>query len=106
TPSWSAKADCVRPSGTKNSSRSISPGWVGGRCVGRRRCTSGDVSVGLVVVRDFDLVGIAFLPPETDPVLFVDADAVLSGAVTPQPLQVIARGNAQLRQLPHAIDLV
>ena len=45
---------------------------VGGRSFGRRRLAS-----RLVVIGDFDFVGMAFLPFETDPVLLVDPDAVL-----------------------------
>jgi hypothetical protein len=37
-----------------------------------------------VVVRDFDFVGITFLPGETDAVLIVDADAVLACAIALQ----------------------
>jgi hypothetical protein len=40
----------------------ISPGWVGGRWVGSRRSTS---RAPLVVVRDFDLIGISLLPQKT-----------------------------------------
>jgi hypothetical protein len=48
----------------------------------------------------------AVLPNETDPVLFVDPDTVLSRAVPLQPLQVIARGHFQLSYIPNAVDLV
>ncbi len=36
----------------------------------------------LVVVRDFDVVGIAIFPPEANPDLIVDADSVLATAST------------------------
>jgi hypothetical protein len=39
-----------------------------------------------VVVRDFDIVGIAVLPSEADPVLVIYLDAVLTYPVTAQPL--------------------
>lgn len=54
----------------------IAPGYVGGRCVGSRRCTN-VVPRGLVVVRDLDLAGIAILPLEADAVLPIDAETVL-----------------------------
>ena len=47
-----------------------------------------------VVVRDFDLVRIPFLPLETDAILLINANAVLSLAVTVQSLQPIPGGNA------------
>ncbi|MDP9202881.1 MAG: hypothetical protein M3P26_13245, partial [Gemmatimonadota bacterium] len=61
-----AKADWDMPNGFKNSSKSISPGWTAGISVGSRRRTSGLIGIKrLVVVRDFDFVGITSLPAET-----------------------------------------
>jgi hypothetical protein len=51
-------------SGLSAGRESISPGCVGGRCVGRRRDTRARVLRGSMVVRDFDFVGIAVLPSE------------------------------------------
>jgi hypothetical protein len=48
----------------------------------------------------------AVLPNETDPVLFVDPDTVLSHAVPLQSFQVIAGGHFQLSYVPNAVDLV
>ena len=104
TPRRAAKADWVIPKGARNSSRSISPGCVGGRWVGRRRRTSG--ARRLVVVRDFDFVGIAILPPEADPKLVIDANTVLPRTVAPQALESIARRDAQFLKHPHTIELV
>ena len=47
----SAASICVMPNGFKNSSSSISPGCVGGRCVGSRRRT-------LVVVLAADVIAV------------------------------------------------
>jgi hypothetical protein len=44
-----------------------------------------------VVVRDFDFFGMGTLPPETDAILIVNADAVLSQAVPAKLLEPIAR---------------
>jgi len=57
----------------RNSSNSISPGWVGGRCVGSRRETisrAGRVPFRRppVPVRDLDIVGIAIPPAKADTV--------------------------------------
>jgi hypothetical protein len=57
-----AKADCEMPRGFRNSSSSISPGCVGGTSVGKRRRTSGRLGRAcLVIISDFDVVGISFL---------------------------------------------
>jgi hypothetical protein len=92
------------PSGLRNSSSSISPGDVGGRSLGRRRCTR--LGARLVVVRDFDFVGMAILPPETDPVLLVDANAVLPLTVSAKPFQPVARRDPQLGQVADPVQLV
>src|SRR5574338_833978 len=104
TPSRTANADCEMPRGLRNSSRSISPGDVGGRVLGRRRCTS--PGTRLVVIGDFDVVGMAGLPPEADPVLLIDANAVLPPPVSPQALQAVAGWHAQLREVADPVQLV
>jgi hypothetical protein len=43
-----------------------------------------------VIIGDFDFVGIAILPPETDPVLVIDPDTVLSGSIRSQALQPVS----------------
>jgi hypothetical protein len=48
------------------------------------------------VFRDFDIFGTPLPPSETDAVLIVDADAVLSLAVTGQRFQAVARGNRKI----------
>jgi len=42
---------------------------------------------------------------EADPELVVDANAVLSGAVAFQAFEAIARGDAQLAEFSHPIEL-
>jgi hypothetical protein len=59
-----------------------------------------------VVVCDFDVMGILALPPEADPVLIVDSDALFACAVAAQSFQAISRRNSELRELTHPIDLV
>ena len=44
----------------------------------------------LVVVYDFDGAGVGAVPEETESVLFVDADAVLSFAVAGELFEVVA----------------
>ena len=110
-PSRMANADWLMPSGFKNSSRSISPGCVGARSVGKRRVTR---LVGrralpgrrLVVVRDFDVVRIAIVPAKADAILLVDADAVLTRAIAAEPLEPVARGDGQFGDIPYSVQLV
>jgi hypothetical protein len=103
TPSCTANADCEIPSGRRNSSNSISPGCVGGRCVGRRRCTS--ARGRFVVVRDFDVVGIAVLPPEAHPELIVDVDTVRAATRGTQRLLSVPWRNRPLPSFPNAVEL-
>jgi hypothetical protein len=49
-----------------------------------------------VLVNDLNLVGIAIFPAETDAPLIVHANTVLTGAITPELLQSIARRNAEV----------
>jgi hypothetical protein len=58
-----------------------------------------------VVVHDLDVVGAVRRPPEADPPLVVDPDAVLPVAVTPQRFEAVARRDAQGRQYGGGVDL-
>ena len=105
TPRRIAKADCDTPRGLRNSSRSISPGWVGGWCVGSRRATNGFFLRRLVVVGDFDLVGIPVLPRKAHPVLFIDPDTILTCPVTHKSFQTVTRRHSQLVKTSNTIEL-
>jgi len=59
-----------------------------------------------VIVCDFDLTGISRLPSETDPVLIINSDAVLSVSVAPKPFQSIPWWNGELEEVPDVVDLV
>jgi len=52
-----------------------------------------------VIVDDLDVVGVPVLPAEADPPLIVDANAVLTGAVTLELLQSVARRDAEIVEL-------
>jgi hypothetical protein len=58
-----------------------------------------------VVVRDFNVLGIAVLPSETDPVLLVDSNAMLPPTVAAQLLEPIAGGHSQLTEIPNPVEL-
>jgi len=49
-----------------------------------------------MIVRDLDVGGVAATPPETDSVLVIDANAILSLSLAMQLLKPIPRGNAQI----------
>jgi hypothetical protein len=101
-----AKEDWDIPNGLRNSSKSIAPGCTGGIAVGNRRRTSGLTPIGrLVVVRDFDFVGIIPLPAETDSVLIIDPDTVLTAPISSQTLQSIARRHRKFAKISDPIDL-
>jgi len=59
-----------------------------------------------MVVRDFDLVGIATLPTETDAVLIINANAVLSTPTATQAFKAIPGRNCQLANMTHTVELV
>jgi hypothetical protein len=59
-----------------------------------------------VVVRDLDVLCILILPSKTDPVLLVDADAVLAAAGATEHLEAIPTRDNQMRHVAHAIDLI
>jgi len=110
TPNRIANADCEMPSGLRNSSRSISPGCVGGLSVGSRRwtspfCASAAGATRLVVVRDFDFVGIAILRMKANPVLLVNADTVLTPPIATKTLQVVSGRNGELTEISNPVQL-
>src|SRR5580698_9915822 len=78
-----------------NSSRSISPGCNGG--IFR--------IVVLVVVNDFDFVGIAISPLKADSPLIVDANAPLSFAISVELFQTVSRRLRQLFDPVHIFNL-
>ncbi len=59
-----------------------------------------------MVVCDFDLVRIALLPTETDSVLFIDPNAMLTLPVAPESLQSIPGGDTQFRKVLYAVQLI
>src|SRR5262245_7585980 len=86
TPSTFASARAERPSGTRNSSRRTSPGWVRMRAMSPRS----------MIVHDLDVCRSVRRPTETDAPLAVDPDAELAHAVASECLKLIARWRAQL----------
>jgi hypothetical protein len=58
-----------------------------------------------VIIGDFDFVGITILPPETDPVLLIDADAVLSGTISSQGLQPVSGWHGKLHEVTDPVQL-
>jgi hypothetical protein len=58
-----------------------------------------------VIVRDFDVVDISLLPTETDPVLIVDSNAVLTAASSLQGLQTVPGRHSEFTEVANAIQL-
>ena len=60
----------------------------------------------LVIVDDLDLFRPLRCPDETDPILFVDTDAVLACPMSAQGLKSIARRDSKILQLLSRVDLI
>jgi len=58
-----------------------------------------------VIVHHLDLVGVAVLPHEADPILVVDPDAVLPLPVARERLRSVARKRAKILELRRGVDL-
>jgi hypothetical protein len=52
--------------------------------------------MALVIIGDFYFVGILAVPPEADPVLVVDTDAMLTGPATFEGFEPVTWWDAQL----------
>ena len=59
----------------------------------------------VVVVDDFNLLGAFLGPYKADPILIVDPDGMLSGAVLLQRMQPVARRNLQIIQRRSAVKI-
>jgi hypothetical protein len=59
-----------------------------------------------MIVRDFNFVGIASLPSETNPILIVDPDTVLPAPVSAQPFKAISPWNSKFADVSDSIDLI
>jgi hypothetical protein len=59
-----------------------------------------------VIVRHFDIVGIAVGEPEADPPLVVDGDGVVSLAVSAEPVKAVARRSPEIVQACRQIDVL
>jgi len=101
TPRRRASSACVNSRGLTNSSKSISPGWVGGRFRGSRRPTT-----SLVVICDFDFVGMAFLPCKTNSVLLINPDTVLILSIAFKALQTVSWRYLEFTNFLNPIDLI
>lgn len=56
-----------------------------------------------MIVRDFNLVGIASLPSETNPILIIDPDTMLPAT---QPFEAISPRHSELTEASDSIDLI
>jgi hypothetical protein len=84
TPIETASLFCVIPKASMKSSIRISPGWIG------------SILSASVVVDELDILRTSLSPDEADAPLVVHPDAVLTAAVACQPLEPVARRDAQV----------
>ncbi len=73
----SARSRCESPIGLRNSSSSISPGWIGARCVGIRTMV-----YSLVIVDNLYCFWPTIGPNEANTILIIDPNAVLAHSRT------------------------
>ena len=59
-----------------------------------------------MVVRDLDVVGMVGLPSETDAVLVVDTDAILTCSLSSQPLEAVSWWHSEVEEADDAIQLI
>ena len=60
----------------------------------------------LVIIDDLDVKGVTLTPPETDPPLLVDPDAVLALAIAFQSLELIRARNRKILQVSSGVQLL
>ena len=72
---------------------------------GRGEAVAADFRARLVVIRDFDFVGIAGLPAKTHPILVVDANAVLPASIAGKAFEPVPRRDRELAQIAHPVEL-
>jgi hypothetical protein len=61
---------------------------------------------GLVIVRDFDIVGMTILPPEANTEPVVDPDAHLASPVTPESFKSVSRRCDQVHDRGGVVELI
>jgi hypothetical protein len=59
-----------------------------------------------MIIDDLDVKGMPFTPPERDPPLLVDPDAVLALSITLQSLELIRTWNRKVLQLSSRVQLL
>jgi hypothetical protein len=59
-----------------------------------------------MIIDDLDVKGVTFTPPETDPPLLVDPDAVLALSITLQSLELIRAWNRKVLQVSSRVQLL
>src|SRR4051812_23936000 len=102
----SARSLWDRAIGLRNSSRRISPGWVGSRGVGTRTIGASLAAISSMVVHDFDVVRLVLGPDEADPVLVVDPNAVLALSIAGEGLEAFAGRDPEIGEALGGIELV
>ena len=97
-PRCSASECWLRPSGTRNSSFRITPGWVGMRFVGSI------AQLSSVVISEPHVLGVGSLPAENDAPLVVDANAVKPSQIADECLQAVSGRDTQVDERMSGIE--
>jgi len=89
-------------SGFMNSSRRISPGWIGSSVLDGFMVISSSV---LVVIHNLNVIRIAVTPGEANPPLVVDPNAVCPGAIAPEQFKLVSRRYPKILQAPCLMEV-
>src|SRR5688572_14588171 len=100
TPNALASALTLMLRGARKSSRSTSPG-----CTGRMPLRNAITHASSVIVNNLNVLRSSIGPSKADAPLVIDADAVLTAAISLQLLQTIARRGAQELKRLRCIEL-
>src|SRR5512139_412593 len=100
-----ANAACDLPAGRRNSSSSISPGWIGFAGCSARFFVMPVQFLASVIVHYRDIHRLPMRPPEYDPPLVVDPDGVESPPAPLQCFQAIARRHPEVCQLGRVVQI-
>jgi hypothetical protein len=91
---WVASARCVSSRGSRNSFWSMTPGWVAVRFDGIICLASSWV----VIVHDFNIIGVGCLPAKNNTPLRIDPNAVTSAEHAMKRFKPATRGHPQIFQ--------
>src|SRR5574340_1449694 len=87
------------------SSRSISPGWIGRRCMGLVFGIA-MIALPLMVVTDLDVIGITIGEAKANTPLVIDGDCMLALAISLQRVKPVPRWHPQVVESRREVDVL